>query len=306
MLKNITIALLSICMFLPHLTVSAKSNEKSIETLENSTIKNDAERLYKKINDFLLEHKDISPEQFDDVCMNYIAKNNTVVNLLNKNDFDEKSKCSIVLYRGFSEKHPADNFKKCKVYLSSNTKNVRGMGIYTTTSFECAKRYSDKTNPGTVVSMLIPKTGTKVLENEYLKKLKEMIQRIHPDEFGLFSEDNKENYIFDSMSEFINKRTKIFEEKIKKEKIENFDEQLRILKELCEELEKDPVYQELKANRKRYFKSNKASIFYNSGLLAKLLGFDALHSIDYLSDEVAYKEEEYLIVNPKIIYILNN
>ena len=105
-------------MFLPHLTVSAKSNEKSIETLENSTIKNDAERLYKKINDFLLEHKDISPEQFDDVCMNYIAKNNTVVNLLNKNDFDEKSKCSIVLYRGFSEKHPADNFKKCKVYLT--------------------------------------------------------------------------------------------------------------------------------------------------------------------------------------------
>ncbi len=108
------------------------------------------------------------------------------------------------------------------------------------------------------------------------------------------------------MSKFINKRTKIFEEKIKKEKIENFDEQLRILKELCEELEKDPVYQELKANRKRYFKSNKASIFYNSGLLTKLLGFDTLHSIDYLSDEVAYKEEEYLIVNPKIIYIWNN
>ena len=305
-LKKLTIVILSVCMFIPHLVVSAKPNTNPTEPLQSSTINDNAEHLYKKINDFLLRYKDILPENFDDVCKEYIAKDITSVNLLNEKDFEEKSKDNITLYRGLNEKHFADNFKRGIIYLPSNTKNLRGIGIYTTTSFSCAKHYSDKNNPETIVKMLIPKSGVKILENEYLERLKEIIRRMHPEEFGAFSEENKESYIFDSMSEYLNEQfSKVFE-KIETEKINSPDDQQRLLDELGEQLKKSPTYQELKANRKRYFKENKASVFYDSGLLAKLLDFDVLHSIDYLSDIDDYKEEEYLVINANVLSILDN
>lgn len=305
-LQKLTIIILAVCMFIPHLTVSAKLYANPTEFLEDSIINDNAEHLYKKINDFLLEYKDVLPEKFDDVCKEYIAKDITPVNLLNEKDFEEKSKDNIILYRGLNEKHFADNFKKGIIYLPSNTKNVRGMGIYTTTSFSCAKRYSDKNNSETIVKMLIPKSKVKILENEYLEKLKEIIRKTHPEEFGAFSKENKESYIFDSMSEYLNKQfSKVFK-KIENEKINNPDEQQRLFDELGEQLKKDPTCQELTDNRKRYFKENKASVFYNSGLLTKFLGFDVLHSIDYLSDTVDYKEEEYLVINANVLSILDN
>lgn len=297
---------LIIYVFIPHLTVKAETSENTIDYLDSSAMKNKAEHLYKKINDFLLKYKDVSPERFDDVCKEYMTKDVTSVDLLSEKDFEERSKGNTVLYRGLNEKHFADNFKRGIIYLPSNTKNVRGIGIYTTTSFACAKRYSDKNNSETIVKMLIPKSGTKILENEYLEKLKEIIRSTHPEEFGAFSKENKEDYIFDSASKFLNEKFgKVFE-KIQKEQIEDPNEQQHLLDELEEQLKKDPAYQELKANRKRYFKENKASVFYNSGLLTKLLGFDVLHSIDYLSDTVDYKEEEYLIINSRVLCILNN
>ena len=259
--KSLTIMILSICVFIPHLTVNAKSNIDAIEPLDSSVMENEAENLYKKINDFLLEYKDVPAEKFDDVCKEYMAKDVRSVNLLSRKDFEEKSKSNIVLYRGLDEKYFADNFKRGIVYLPSNTKNVRGIGIYTTTSLDCAKRYSDKNNSETIVKMLIPKSEVKILENEYLEKLKGIICSTHPEEFGEFSKENKEDYILDSATKFLNEKFgKVFE-KIEQEQIEDFNEQQRLLDELGEELKKDPVYQELKANRKRYFKENKASVF---------------------------------------------
>lgn len=304
-LKKLTIVILSVCISIPHLAVSAKANTNLTELLESSSIEENAEHLYEEINNFLLEYKDVPPEKFDDICKEYITKDITSVNLLNEKDFEEKSKDNIILYRGINEKYFADNFKKGIIYLPSNTKNVRGMGIYTTTSFSCAKYYSDKNNSETIVKMLIPKSGIKILENEYLERLKEVIRRTHPEEFGAFSKENKGKYIFDSMLKYLNEQFNKVLEKIEKEKIDSPDEQQRLLDELGEQLKKDPTYQKLKATRKRYFKENKASVFYNSGLLTKLLGFDVLHSIDYLSDIVDYKEEEYLVINAKIVSILS-
>lgn len=300
--KLLLIIILSICVFVPNLPVSAELNTNSIEFIESSTLEKDAEYLYEKINNFLLQHKDVPPEKFDDICKEYMANDITSVNVLNEQAFEEKSKDSIVLYRGLSEKQFADSLKKGIIYLPSNTRNVRGMGIYTTTSLECAKRFSDKNNPGTVVKMLIPKTGIKVLENEYLEELKEIIRHKHPEEFAMFSEDNKINCIFDSASEFISEKFGEVLEKIEKEQIEDPDEQERLFDELREQLQKDPVM----VNRKRYFKENKASVFYNSGLLTKFLGFDVLHSTDYLSDNTEIREDEYLIIEPKILSILND
>lgn len=300
--RKLTMIILSVCMFVPYLAVNAEQNTNIIESRESFALKEDAEYLYKKINDFLLEYKDVSPEKFDDICKEYMTKNTTTVKLLSEKDFEEKSKDSIVLYRGITEKQFADNLKKGIIYMPSNIKNVRGMGIYATTSLECAKRYSDKTDPKTVVKMLMPKTGVKVLEDEYLEKLKEIIRRTHPENFGMFSANNKENCIFDSAAELLNEKFGEVFQKIEREQIEDPDEQYRLFNEVGEQLKKHPIM----INRKRYFKENKASVFYNSGLLCKLLGFDVLHSTDYLSDNTEIKEEEYLIVEPKVLSVLND
>ena len=130
------------------------------------------------------------------------------------------------------------------------------------------------------------------MEDEYLEKLKEIILRTYPEDFGMFSANNKKNCIFDSAAEFINEKFGEVFQKIEREQIENPDEQERLLNEVGEQLKKYPII----INLKRYFKENKASVFYNSGLLCKLLGFDVLHSTDYLSDNTEIKEEEYLIV----------
>ena len=289
-------------MFIPHLAVNAEQNTNIIELSENSELKKYAEYLYKKINDFLLEYKDVSPEKFDDICKEYMTKNTTTVKLLSEKDFEKKSKDSIVLYRGIKKKHFADSLKKGKIYFPPNTRNMRGMGIYTTTSLECAKRYSDKTDPKTVVKMLMPKTGVKVLKNEYLEKLKQIIRRTHPEEFGRFSKNNKRNCIFDSATELICEKICEAFHKIRKEQIEDLDEKKRLFNEVGEQLRKHPIV----VNRKKYYKENKASVFYNSGLLCKFLGFDVLHSIDYLSSTVEIKKEEYLIVEPKILSVLND
>ena len=301
-LKKLAIMIFSFCVFIPHLAVNAEQNTNIIEFSESSELKEDAEYLYKKINDFLLEYKDVSPEKFDDICKEYMTKNTTTVKLLSEKDFERKSNDSIILYRGVSEKQFADSFKKGIIYFPPNTRNMRGMGIYTTTSLECAKRYSDKTDPKTVVKMLMPKTDVKVLENEYLEKLKEIIRRTHPKEFGMFSKSNKKNCIFDSATEFICEKFGEVFHKIRKEQIEDLNEKKRLFNEVGKQLRKHPIV----VNRKKYFKENKASVFYNSGLLCKLLGFDVLHSVDYLRSFVKMKEEEYLITNPKILSVLND
>ena len=303
MFKKLTIIIFSACMFIPHVAAKSEQNINTImKSYKSSTLKKDAEHLYKKINNFLLKYKNVPPEKFDDICKEYLSENMAAVKLLSEEDFKEKSKDSIVLYRGINEKQFADSFKKGIIYWPPSIRNIRGTGIYTTTSFECAKQYSDKSNPETIVKMLVPKTGIKVLKNEYLEKLKDIICKTHSTEFGMFSENNKENYIFDSASEFLNKKFGEVNKKIKKEHIDDPNKQLRLFSELLKQLKKGPIM----VNRKRYFKESKAYVFYNSGLLTKLLGFDALCSMDYLSNFVGIKKEEYLIVNPKILSILND
>ena len=62
---------------------------------------------------------------------------------MNENDFEEKSKDNLILYRGMENSNISNDFFNGKVYLSMNTNNIRGTGIYTTTSKECAEYYSD-------------------------------------------------------------------------------------------------------------------------------------------------------------------
>lgn len=144
----------------------------------------------------------------------------------------------------------------------------------------------------------------KILENDYLEKLKKLIIKNHNEEFGEFDSKIKEDYIYDSLSDYLNEA---FKETYKKcEELLNLHlsdedylkQEEKLLKGTIAQVEKDPVYQELRAKRKKYYKTNKSCVWFNSGLLTKLLGYDALHSIDLLREFVDSKEEEYLVVDP--------
>ena len=258
---------------------------------------NDAERLYTKINKFLSNHSDVEPEKFDDFCRNFMLDSG-------QKAFKTKklSKDDIVLYRGVSDKKFATEFKNGNIFIASNLENVRGCGIYTTTDLDLAKSYTDKFSPECIIKMTISKNNSKILENDYLEKLKSIIIEKYPKEFGKFKSKTKEDYIFDSMKDYLKEQYKLIFEEL--EKIENPEMQNKLLEEKSKKLKDDPICQKLLSQRKKYFKTNKSAIWYNSGLLTKLLGFDVLHANDYLSDFIDSKQDEYLIVNPNILNIL--
>ena len=81
-------------------------------------------------------------------------------------------------------------------------------------------------------------------------------------------------------------------------------EEEKVFKEVGNKLEKDPVFQKLRAERKKYYTSNKAYVWFNSGLLAKLMGFDILYTNGSLRNFFIGNEEEYLIVNPNVLKVL--
>lgn len=61
-------------------------------------------------------------------------------------------------------------------------------------------------------------------------------------------------------------------------------EEEKVLKEFGDKMKQNPVCQKLIAERKKYYKSNKAYVWFNSGLLTKLMGFDILYTNGSLRD----------------------
>ncbi len=310
--RPLVVTALFLGLFVPGFYASSNLSIETVINSEENKIEKQAEELYKKIKSFLSECEDISPENFDKFCAEWMIKNLNYIKILDKKNFDNESKYSTILYRGVDNKKFANEFKSGKIYFPLNFENVRGTGIYTTTCLECAKSFSDTTDFGTIIKMLMPKTEVKILENEYLEKLKEIICNNHKEEFGEFVSKDRYDYIYDSLKDYL-------DEAFKKEINKKYDEMLNhlsdkdnsaqeedFLNEVIAKVEKDPEYQKLKPSRKIFFKTNKAALFYNSGLLTTLLGFDVLHTIDYLRDFVNFKEEEYLIVNPQILSILKD
>ena len=131
----------------------------------------DAELLYTKMTEFLSKNNNINPEKIDDVCKEIIGSKIPESNLLSKQDFEEKSVGNTILYRGVENKAYADEFKNGKAFISCW--NVRGSGIYTTTSLDCAKSFASKQNPDdTLIKAFFSKYNVKTLNNDYLEKLK--------------------------------------------------------------------------------------------------------------------------------------
>lgn len=169
-----------------------------------------------------------------------------------------------------------------------------------------AKNYSNKKHTNTLITMFIKQDEVKILENTYLEKIKNTIIEKHFDEFGAFSNKDNEYYIFDNLQKFVNE---YFSEVYKKidtlEKLGLPDEEFfKKQKEHGARLKKDPTFKKLYKNRKKYYTSAKAYVWFNSGLLIKLMKYDVLHTKEYLRDFYTKEEDEYLVVNPKILHVL--
>lgn len=173
---------------------------------------------------------------------------------MNKNEFEKKSINKLVLYRGVSEKRFADAFKRGEIYIGEGRFNQRGCGIYTTNNVNLAKQWYGNNDDNNVIKMFFNKK-VNFLENDYLEEIKNIIVRLHPNDF--------------------------------------FD---RIDYEYC-------CYNNSADSRK----SKMSAAFNNNGLLAKLLGYDILHSHycgDMYSPYGVYTQE-YLILDTGILTISN-
>lgn len=250
----------------------------------------EARILYTKIQEFLTSNENCEPENFDEVCTNYIRQNFGSLTVLDKEPFDIQTKSDIVVYRGVSKKAYADNFKLGNIYIGNG---LRGKGIYTTTSLGCAVHYTEGT--GEIMTFAINKNA-KIIDWPYFEKVLTKMQELHTGEFDF--DDN--DLIYDSMREWLETKAKEYF----KERYSNYLDGTITQEEFNSFLtstKQSEEYQILSKSRKKYYKDKKAAIFYNSGLLAKLLGYDAIRSIDYLSTFANEKEEEYLILNASVL-----
>ncbi len=193
----------------------------------------DAELLYTKMTEFLSKYNNVTLEKIDDVCKEIIGSKIPESNLLSGQDFEEKSVGNTILYRGVENKAYADEFKNGKVFISCW--NVRGSGIYTTTSLDCAKSYANKQNPDdTLIKIFISKSNVKILNNDYLEKLKELIIKRHSEKFGEFENKCSNDYIFDSAADYITKAFKEAQKKLDEMNLSKEDyvkEEEKVLKE---------------------------------------------------------------------------
>lgn len=259
---------------------------------DETQIEKDAEILYLKIQAFLFLTEDYSPADFDRACVDYILKSSRTFMTLDKEDFETQTKSDLRLYRGFPKKEFADNFKSGKNYIGGG---LRGKGIYTTTSLSCANHYTDGT--GEVIMLSLNKDA-KIMEMSYLTEVLLKMQDLHKDEFTF----NESDLIYDSMQDWIEDQIKI-SLKDDYQKFLNGDLTEEEIKSVLMGIKESEKFKTLSKTRKRYYKNKKAAMFYNFGLLAKLLGYDALHSTDFLGTFANEKEEEYLVLNAGVLKV---
>lgn len=217
----------------------------------------DAELLYQKVNEFVNKCGTCNIENFDDICRDYIKENCKQPILLDKNEFEKKALNKLVLYRGVSEKRFADAFKRGEIYLGEGRYNQRGCGIYTTNNINLAKQWFGNNDDKNVVKMFFKKRAN-FLENDYLEKIKDIIFKLHPNDFF-----DHFHYYYDHYDYYCCK------------------------------------------NSKNIRKSKMSAVLHNNGLLAKLVGYDILHSHycgDVDSTDGVYTQE-YLILDPGVLTI---
>lgn len=288
-MKKVLSFLMSISMILCGVSFcGANSNVYADET----QLERDAEILYLKIHAFLILTEDYFPADFDRACVDYMLRNSGTFITLDKEDFETQTKSDLHLYKGVPKKELADNFKSGKNYIEGG---LRGRGLYTTTSLSCASHYTEVN--GEVITLSINKDAN-IMEMSYLTEVLLKMQDLHKKEFTFSASD----LVYDSMQNWTEDQVK----KCLKDDYKKFlDGSLteEEIKSVLMGIKESEEYKNLSKTRKRYYRNKKAAVFYNFGLLAKLLGYDALHSMDFLSPFANEKEEEYLILNAGVLKV---
>ena len=252
----------------------------------------DAELLYTKIIEFLDKHIDDKPEGFDKVCSDYVKDNSGPIRVMEKDKFDCETSSEIKLYRGVTKKEYADDLKNGHIYISGNdlTINVSGSGIYTTDNRERTEAYVGDT--GEVINLSL-KQSARVIDRTYLEKIKNIMCQKHPDEFKQSQEIDQYNLTAEGKwnHDYLKSYFKEDYDKLDSLPKSRIDE---AFKKMREELSKQSFY------GKNYYLDKKDAIFYNSGLLARLLGYDVLYTDMSLEN---YENHEYLIVNAGVLAV---
>lgn len=261
---------------------------QSVVTEEQKIL--DAENLYIKINDFLKNNENCAPEDFEKVCCEYIKSKSKPIAVLGEDDFINQSVGHQLIYRGFSEKHFADDLKQGKVYVGLNTMNVRGNGIYTSSNEKCASLFAK--NSACLVKLFFD-NSSKILNSDYLKEIKRIMCERHPKEFDYILNSTKMDLCVSPLDDYLRKILEGY----------NDDEWFQKLNEL--KSTNDPVLQELRTKKTRYFKDKKAALFYNDGLIANLLGYDILYTNEF-DNELSVDIQEYLVLNYGVLKVCNN
>lgn len=257
----------------------------------------DAEILYDKINEFLEQHADCPPESFEDICRDYIKSRCKSPVILDQNIFKLESSCKTIVYRGIPEKQYADALKSGQIYISKNIGNVRGNGIYTTSNKFCAE-YFTRGNPDGIVTMFINKTDN-ILSYPYLDEITNIMLDNHP-ELAELLDPPLGKLILNSAEEFLKKASEEIQIKIDAMKNLTPEEATNLYWQYFNDIGKK--YFETRLNKKCYFKDNSIAIFYNKGLQARLLDYDAIYT-DEFDEDLCLDMQEYLILDSGILTI---
>lgn len=251
---------------------------------EKISLAADAELLYSKIHEFLDDNESCSSEDFENVCVQYIRNNSAPLEVLDREEFDNQLENKKVLYRGVCKEIYADDIKQGNIYIGESIDNLRGNGMYTTTNIDCANYFAG--DNGEIVTMILDDEAN-VLEYPYLQKLLELIYMNHPEEFEAINNSSKDELVFDSVKEW--------EKLFLSNHFQNDYSKMRESSEL----------KTVQENRKYYFKDKEAAILHNSGLLAKLMGYDVLHT-DEIDEQSGCDIQEHLILDAKVLKVCNS
>lgn len=263
----------------------------AIERLSDEQKEQYAELLYTKITEFLAAHEDCSAEDFDDVCRQYMKENcSSAQTVLIKEKFEKQSEGKLILYRGVSDKKFADDFKAGNIFIGNGTLNYRGSGIYTTYSIDCAHYFANG-NEDNIVTMFLCKDANIIDAWDYLDIFDIMLL-----EYGdTFKPSEEGDVWFDSMSGYLYRKCDEFN-LTEESPTADYRNMLLFLRD------NDPEYQEQMKNRTVYFTNKKVAMVNNHGLLARLMGFDVLHTDEF--DEMLDMEiQEYLVLDAGVLAV---
>lgn len=253
----------------------AISDESYTQKLE------EAKKIYTIMENFMNKYKKYSASEFDEQCTKYMTENSKAQKIITKEEFEKNSEDKLLLYRGMSKKYAAD-FEIGKLFITSNMCNEHGCGIYTAPEFEHAEEFASQGTPEDWKLIEKYVNDTKLYEEMFYKYVYGKVTKMYL--------DPKSNILNNQhLKECKDLIFKMYPEKFR-----------------CAASFMDKTLPEERLKTLNIFNTKCERLFHNSGLLTKLLGYDALYEKEtqmLIDEENDIYGSEYLVVNPEILNV---